>query len=251
MKTAPAVAAALVTALLCAGLCRAQQPPDRGDIGRLRYDYQRSISENTRAFSVASYEALLSPGDALEQRQKASLRGGISYNAREWLRLEAGLGTYYSWRDTADDIFEVRLWQAATFDWPEVRALARWVVHHRFMLEERFQHTDGWKGSLRGRYRLSFKVPINRYTVEPGTLYLPMEAELFWNAEDEVSERFSNRNRVTTGLGYQFSKDWATELRYTWQESRSQANDDFTLDDNVIELRIKSTIRILDYLKAR
>jgi hypothetical protein len=42
------------------------------------------------------------------------------------------------------------------------------------MLEERFQQSDDRDTSLRGRYRLSFTIPINRYTVQPGALYMPV-----------------------------------------------------------------------------
>lgn len=237
--------------LLAAEPCGAQADPEDNEIGRLRYDYQRGIGDRMRAFSTASYEQRLESEDPLSDRKKAVLKGGVSYNSKDWLRLEAGLGTWYSWRENTDDLFEVRLWQAATFDWPEVRALARWVVHHRFMLEERFQHADDWETSFRGRYRLSFTIPVNRYTVEPGALYMPIEGELFWDIDDNDTELFANRERVTAGLGYQFNKDWAAEVRYVWQDSRPTTTDAFSSDDDIIELRIKSTIRVLDYLKVR
>ena len=50
------------------------------------------------------------------------------------------LGFYYTWRQGLDNIFEARLWQAATVDWPDVTGgLRRYVIHHRFMREERFR----------------------------------------------------------------------------------------------------------------
>ena len=238
-------------ALLAADCGHAQTDPDDQEIGRLRYDYQRGIGERMRVFSTVSYEQQLEPDDVLGDRKKSILKGGVSYNSKEWLRLEAGVGTYYSWRDDVDDLFEVRLWQAATFDWPEVRALARWVVHHRFMLEERFQHSDDWDTSFRGRYRLSFTIPINRYTIEPGAFYMPLDGELFWDITGDRGELFANRYKVSAGLGLQFSKGWAVEARYMWQESRDTVTEKFSVGDDIIELRIKSTLRIVDYLKSR
>jgi hypothetical protein len=240
-----------LAALLWPAVCASQSVRDADDIGRLRFDYQRSVSERMRAFSVTSYEQFLGSDELPGTREKLTLTGGVSYNAKDWLRLEGGVGLYYSWRDPATDLFELRLWQAATFDWPEVQALAQWAVHHRFMLEERFQQSGDWDTSLRGRYRLSFTVPINRYTVQPGALYMPVEGELFWNPGDGSAELFANRATVTAGLGYQFNKGWAVEVRYVWQESRRAINTDFSRDDNIIELRVKSTTRILDYLKSR
>ncbi len=92
---------------------------------------------------------------------------------------EGAVGLYCTWRPDISDIFEVRLWQAATFDWPDVtEGLRRYVVHHRFMLEERFKNVDDYDIKLRGRYRLSFSYPINRYTVQVGAFYLPDDHRL-------------------------------------------------------------------------
>lgn len=242
--------ASATLALFGVDACRAQAN-DGQDIARIRYDHQHSIGELTRAFGTTTYEERLSSDDSSGTQKKATLRGGVSYTAKDWLRLEAGVGTYYSWREGTDDLFEARLWQAATIDWPEVHARTRWVVHHRFMLEERFQRTDEWQDSLRGRYRLSISVPINRYTVEPGAWYVPIEGEWFWDFGEQQSDHFADRERATVGVGWQLSKFWATELRYVWQESRSGVDGAYSRDDNVIELRVKSTVRILDYLKGR
>jgi hypothetical protein len=43
----------------------------------------------------------------------------------------------------------------------------------------------------------------------------------------------------------------AVEVRYRWEESRDTMHGDITRDDNLLELRIKSTTRIVDFLKSR
>ncbi len=232
-------------------VCPADSIADHAEVGRLRYDFQRGFREDMRLFSAVSWEEALSSHAVTSRNDKGALEGGISWSAREWMRIEAGVATEYTSRPAVEDLFEVRLWQAVTLDWPEVRALARWVVHHRFMLEERFQQSAGWTTAFRGRYRIAFTVPINRYTVEPGAFYLPLLGEVFWDVGSDNAETFANKKRLTAGLGYQFSPDWAAELRYVWQESRGTIGGAFTRDDNILELRVKSTIRILDYLKVR
>jgi len=229
----------------------AQGDVENGDFGKLGYEFQRSLNDHTRFFTSSSYEDLLSSEALTATRRKASLEAGVAWSAKSWLRLEAGIGNYYSSRLVAQDLYEVRLWQSATFDWPEIDALARWVVHHRFRLEERFLHASGWDTALRGRYRLSLAVPVNRYTIEPGAFYMPMSAEWFWNPGERDSELFTNSKSLKAGLGLQVSKDWAAEVTYTWQESRGSINSAFSRDDNVIEFKVKSTIRIRDYLKSR
>jgi len=178
-------------------------------------------------------------------------KGGVSYDATERIRLEAGLGMYYKWLSGATDRFEVRPWQAVTFDWPEVRALARWVVHHRFMLEERFIETTEWDASLRMRYRLAFSIPVNRNTVEPGAFYLPLWAEFYGDLNQNEQELFADKARYSAGLGYVFNKTWTGELSYSLQQSRDSVGADVQFDDNIIQLKIKTTVRIRDYLKSR
>jgi hypothetical protein len=246
--------AAAILIVSLPAVCRGQDTTaDRGTVGRLRYDYQQHISDRLRGFTVASYEQLLDNDSSPGYPDNVTARGGLSYDLRSWLRLEGGMGTYYSWRDVASDLFEARLWQAVTVDWPEIRGRARWLVHHRFMLEERFQFADQNQTSVRGRYRLSFTVPINRYTVEPGAFYMPVEGELFWDIGDTGSdaELFANEASVEVGLGYQFNNVLAVEVRYRWEESRDTMHGDITRDDNLLELRIKSTTRIVDFLKSR
>ncbi|MGE0626117.1 MAG: DUF2490 domain-containing protein [Pseudomonadales bacterium] len=238
----------LITAIPSAWAQEASVP---NDIGKVRYEYQRRLSDRLRGFGGSSYQQLLSGDTPLGSGEKLTLDGGVSYSGTEWMRLEAGVGTDYTWREGVEDLFEFRLWQAITIDWPEVRALARWVVHHRFMIEERFQFSDDDQASLRGRYRLAFAVPINRYTVEPGAFYLPVAGELYWDIGNNDVELFTNKATVMAGIGYQINKTWAAEFRYRWEESRDTVGGDITRNDNMLELRIKTTRRIVDYLKSR
>ena len=138
--------------------------------------------------------------------------GGATYDLTDWARAEGGGGVYQTWYPDAADLFEVRLWQAATFYWPQIETRrARWFLTHRFMIEERFQHRTSWEMSLRGSYRLGFTLPVNRFTVEPGALYLPMSAEFFTTQSDE-QDVFAGKARLTIGLGDIFSKAWSVEL---------------------------------------
>ena len=53
---------------------------------------------------------------------------------------------------------------------------------------------------MRGRYKLSFAYPLNRYTLEVGSFYLPLAAEFFTNSGNE-GELFGSSARFTLGLG--------------------------------------------------
>lgn len=217
---------------------------------RIHYEYRQKINDRLRGFGSLRYQELLDSERLFGDWSRLGTTGGVSYDLTNRIRVEGGLGLYYTWYPDTQNVYETRLWQAA-FDWPEIRALARYVVHHRFMIEERFKHSADWKLSLRGRYRLAFSVPLNRYTVEPGAFFMPLSAEFFAPLDDGERDLFANKTRFSEGLGYMFNKTWTAELRYSRQQSRSTAGTEFQADDNIIELRFKTTVRILDYVKSR
>ena len=152
-----------------------------------------------------------------------------------------------------EDLFELRLWQAATLDWPD--SLGKWrrfVFSHRLMLEERFTKTTDWESTVRLRYRFATTYPINKYSLEPGAFYAPLNVEFFYTpGDDDVQELFSEQARVTAGLGYVLNQTWSVELRYTRQRSRDTITEEIHTTDNIFDLRFRTSIRIRDLLKSR
>ena len=150
-----------------------------------------------------------------------------------------------------DDLFEARAWQALTLDWPEIRTDKRYVFHHRFMLEQRGFKADSWSLSLRGRYRLAFTWPINRYSVDSGAFYMPLSVEAFAKLGGNEDRVFSDQARYTIGIGHVLNNNWTIEARYIREDRRDVAGVDFERSSNILELRLRSAARIVDVLKAR
>ena len=218
----------------------------------LGYEYRRLIKERLRGFGDLIYEERADSEFFRASQAELSTTGGVSYDASKRIRLEGGLGLYYTYRSNLLDTFETRLWQAATVDWPDSPGVVRrFVLQHRFRLEERFRRTEDWSFALRFRYRLAFAIPLNRYTVEPGAFYLPLKAEFFVPLGDDIEELFTKQTRFTAGLGYVFDKSWTLELRYAQLRMRDTIGADLQRTDHFIELRVKSSFRIVDLLKGR
>lgn len=237
--------------LAAGGQLHAQDSIDAGNNAKLVYQYQKRVKEKLRHFGDWKYEELLESGEIFGPSETLSTFSGVSYDLNQRIRIEGALGLYYTWQQSLDDIFEARLWQAATFDWPDVTGgFRRYVVHHRFMLEERFKDSNDWDMKLRGRYRLSFSYPINRYTLEPGVFYLPLAAEFYTNSGNE-GELFGASAKFTAGVGYVLDKIWSLELRYTREESRDTVDGDFQVSNNIFEFRAKTSFLIRDLLKSR
>jgi len=219
---------------------------------RMRYQYHHLVKEDLRAFGMVRYDQLLGSNAVAEGWNRLASTGGVSYDLSSRIRLEGALGLYYTWQPEVENPFEIRLWQAATFDWPD--SLGKWrrfVFSHRLMLEERFMRTTDWEFTFRLRYRLSTTFPINRYSLEPGAFFAPLNVEFFATPGDDIQELFSERARATVGLGYVLSQTWSFELRYTRQSSRSTRTAEYRSTDNIIDLRFRTSIRIRDLLKSR
>ncbi len=219
----------------------------------LGYSVNSRVKDRLRAFGSTTYEQKTASGELFGDQNELDVYGGLTYDLRERIRIEGGLGYYYIHRDEAIDGNEMRLWQSGTLDWPESLGLVRrFVLHNRFRIEERFRNNeDDWNFAFRFRYRLAFAFPFNRYTVEPGAFFAPAKMEFYLPLGEDLEEFFTQQIRFTVGIGYVFTKDWSAELRYAWQQSRDTIDQDLQLGKHYIEFRVSTAIRIKDLIKAR
>jgi hypothetical protein len=123
---------------------------------------------------------------------------------------------------------------------PNRRVLTRLLV--RF--EQRNlqnQETSEWNQSMRGRIRAETIIPINKPTMFSGDQlwYSIIDAEAFVVMDQDVNERFANRLRFRTGIGYRISYGARLEFVYTLQRSRNTLEADFESTDNIFRFRIK------------
>jgi hypothetical protein len=202
----------------------------------LAFQHHHKVGEKTRVSGKLGYKELTSPDRYFGAWNKFYMNGDGSYDLGKHFRVDGGVGLYYTY----------------TAFWPDIPgSVRRLVFTHRLRLEERFTDSDGWDFAMRLRYRLDTKIPINKYTVEPGAFYLPLAAEIFSDLTGEVTEFFGDRSRLSVGLGYVMNKNWTFDLRFQRQRSRSTAEEDFTRSGNVIDFMVKSSFGIRDLIKGR
>ncbi len=107
-------------ALLSGGHLHARDNSDTGENLKLVYQYQKRVADKLRHFGYLKYQELLDSDYLFGASRELGTASGLSYDLTQWMRVEGAVGLYYTWRPDISDIFEVRLWQAATFDWPDV-----------------------------------------------------------------------------------------------------------------------------------
>jgi hypothetical protein len=118
----------------------------------------------------------------------------------------------------------------------------RVVVRDMIRVEWRNLYNSGSQpdeSSGRLRYRLELLLPLNRAKItDDGARYLLADWEWFLPVAD-LDERFANRHRIRTGLGFRPNVRWRFEMAYAWTRSRQTIEDDFATSDNIFNVRLK------------
>lgn len=220
-----------------------------------QYSYQNRLSENWSYTTASGYRNLWESQDEDDAWDRFHISSAFSYRKNSRLNFDLGSGLYYTTRPVGSDLAELRTWQGATVYWPDSPGrFKRFVLTHRFRLEQRFTRqtgTSSWDMNSRARYRISTAIAINRKELEPGAFYAYLGGELFADLTDDNSRLISDRNRVSIGLGWLTTKKWTVEAIYAYQQNGDTAlSGDFSLTDRIFELRVKTTLKIVDRMKA-
>jgi len=141
-------------------------------------------------------------------------KGGISYDIANNYTALLGSGRYFTGENDLGltPNTEFRLWEQMTVN----SFLDRVKFEHRYRAEQR------WVNGVyrnRFRYRLNMVIPLNNKKVIPGTFFVGIFDEVFFNNKVPHFER----NRFSAGLGYQFDKSFSLQLGWLNQYNYSLA----------------------------
>lgn len=76
------------------------------------------------------------------------------------------------------------------------------------------------------------------------------DAEWFIVMDEDVDERFANRFRFRSGIGYRINYNIRLEVLYTYQESRNQYENATYTQDNIYRFRLRHFINKSNPSKA-
>jgi len=92
--------------------------------------------------------------------------------------------------------------------------------------------------TVRFRNRVEGLYPINRRSVaDDGAIHVQADWEWFIPLGDP-RERFANRERIRTGIGFRESRAWRFTALYIWTRSRDTTSEPFTTTEHIVDFQI-------------
>ncbi|MCO6500972.1 MAG: DUF2490 domain-containing protein [Vicingus serpentipes] len=139
------------------------------------------------------------------------LRTGFNYHL-ETAIITGGygyIGSHIYLSDQATpEVVEHRIWQQLI----TMNKIGRLKLEHRYRVEQRWVN-DLYKNRL--RYRLMVFLPLNKKTIEQGTVFIGLYDEIFLNTR----QTYFDRNRLYGALGYQFKSNIGVQAGMLHQET--------------------------------
>jgi hypothetical protein len=161
-------------------------------------------------------------------------------------RIDLSFSTAFEFTDQTESVstFEVR---------PVIGTRIHLTPHQRILLRALIRledrniqdlDTKDWDHVLRPRLRAELLIPLNRKTYfEDKLWYGVADAEWFLSVDDDVNERFANRFRIRTGIGYRLNYSSRFEFIYMIQKSKNTIEDSFYTSDHIFRFRYKHYLR--------
>lgn len=173
-------------------------------------------------------------------------RPSIRWKKHKLWELHGGIGLFFTINVDDVNTLEIRPYQGVKVNWPVLKTIR---FNHYLRIEERFNFpTDDWtlEFNLRVRYRFALRADIYSISDE-SKIFVPASIEFFGNIGQQLTEKFSNRSRLSMGAGYKMNDQWTFEFHFVAQFSRTGDDDKFKTSDRLFQLKVRRFIFKKDY----
>ena len=158
-------------------------------------------------------------GNFIEVPFQTLIRPGLTYFITDNLRINAGytLAKHYPAVGLHTTRTEHRPWQQIWWNqkYPGVNMLQCLRLEQRFMGTVIEDVTyDGYDYTFRVRYNVAFVIPLKGKAVAAHTPFVSLGNEVFLNFGGDVIYNTFDQNRLSAGLGYQFTSHLNAQVGY-------------------------------------
>jgi hypothetical protein len=185
----------------------------------LDYDQLNRINNTIRY--VGDYGLRWEYNQPESQWRRFHIRSGILFQNRTLYNFQAGLMLIYTLTKPSE-VFEFRPWQAFQLNWPNI---SRVRIQHLFRTEQR----SSWNLSedqsnfvFKIRYQIGTRIPLFSKTIQPGTYFLDLRSEWFFDLSSRNNELTNDRIRISAGVGYRINLSLDAKAFYVFQGNQDQ-----------------------------
>ena len=201
--------------------------------GWLFWSHEQELTKKIKLFS----DIQLRTSDDGEYIETLLIRPGITYLLKSENKITAGYTLFANW----EMVNEEKIYQAEHRIWEQYLIesdLEKILLTNRLRLEQRFLGQQ--KFAQRLRYYIRMQLPLFGNSNFTSGYYFALQNELFLNVQNKqyVNDQAFDQNRVYSGIGYKFNKNFETELGYMF---RYQIESENNLRSHVIQLTISSS----------
>jgi hypothetical protein len=195
---------------------------DHNSLGWFTYNGDHKVAEKWAIHTEAQVRRVHLGADP----QQLLLRLGGVYSLPHEVKLGGGYTHFTTYpygqhpsAELGEPTPEHRAYEDVTFG----ADYGRLHLAHRLRLEQRWlgqlepaQPTEvaSWQYQNRARYQLAGEVALQGPAIDDHEWYVTFFDELFIGFGPNVNQNIFNQNRISGGLGYQFTKDFQLELNY-------------------------------------
>ncbi len=157
------------------------------------------------------------------------------------VEFQPGVDFRFSYYHESDNTFELRTWQGLKVHWPDV---GRVMFDHFYRFEQRFHWIEGRIRediSLRSRYKLNMRVPVNNKSVADNTIFFDFSGEVFLPHDDGIQETFASTIRLGLYLGYRQNTKWQYQLIGYLDGGKNAREDNRTSSRYILEAKVRTT----------
>lgn len=163
--------------------------------------------------------------DIITNWQQSLSRIGIDYKLSPNVMVTGGYGfivTFpYGDQPIKHKAHEHRIWEQMII----TQSSGRFFFNHRFRLEQRYLENrldngdgtsskDGYTYRNRARYRFLVNFPLNKSSMEKGTVFLSAYDEVFLQFGPNFGINYLDQNRLYGSVGYMFSSNANFQIGY-------------------------------------
>lgn len=172
------------------------------------------------------------------------LQPTLEFSSWKWMDLTGGVWLIYSKQAETFDRFETRPVVGVRHKvdiWRGIRLSDYFRVEYRI---QRNLDTGETLAARRLRNRIQAMIPINHRSLsDDNTWYSIVDAEWFWQRDQNVNDGFNSRRRYRVGIAWRKNSTWTFQLFYILQRSRESATGPFSTLDHIVSFSLIQRVK--------